>query len=408
MATGLDYLTNLMPHANAAVNVSNNLAGYQIQAEDKPVLPVTTHDAGSANAAAPLQNLPILQNINIDELYKKIVAAGIISKSNSAPASTSSSSTSVASKLEKALEEELEEIEPVYLNKQDTLKRRQSAIVSQLFNGMQCSSCGVRFPPEQTMKYSQHLDWHFRQNRRDRDSARKAHSRKWYYDVSDWIQYEEIEDLEEREKNWFEAQQTEQTEFNGDGEQSGRNAESPVPSCPAGSDEMDKRCHMCHDDFEQFYSEETEEWHLKNAIRVEQNTYHPLCYEDYKASLTLDETAMNVTNETDQSKAEEDVKVKQELSSDADDSVKEITIDDDDDVIVLPPSEDVVTESRMMTISKHWIHIPQPMKRGRLRRRWWTMKAVNYQTVPRPVEFLRSRKSWKPGSMTILPSVSPR
>lgn len=48
------------------------------------------------------------------------------------------------------------------------------------------------------MKYSQHLDWHFRQNRRDKDSARHAHSRKWYYDVSDWIQFEEIEDLEER------------------------------------------------------------------------------------------------------------------------------------------------------------------------------------------------------------------
>lgn len=66
------------------------------------------------------------------------------------------------------------------------------------YSGIQCSSCGVRFPPEQTMKYSQHLDWHFRQNRRDKDSARMAQSRKWYYDISDWIQFEEIEDLEDR------------------------------------------------------------------------------------------------------------------------------------------------------------------------------------------------------------------
>jgi len=71
-------------------------------------------------------------------------------------------------------------------------------VVALLYSGIQCSSCGVRFPPEQTMKYSQHLDWHFRQNRRDRDNTRKAQSRKWYYDVSDWIQFEEIEDLEER------------------------------------------------------------------------------------------------------------------------------------------------------------------------------------------------------------------
>ncbi|XP_053697844.1 uncharacterized protein LOC128744695 isoform X2 [Sabethes cyaneus] len=343
MATGLDYLTNLMPHASTAVNVSNNLAGYQIQNEDKPVIPVSA----AAPPASTTASLPILQNINIDELYKKIVAAGILAKSNSAPLSTSTSSTSVSSKLDKVLDE-LEEIEPVLLNKPDTLKRRQSAIVTQLFSGMQCSSCGVRFPPEQTMKYSQHLDWHFRQNRRDRDSARKAHSRKWYYDVSDWIQYEEIEDLEEREKNWFETQQTEQNEFNADGEQAGRTStESPLPSCPAGSDETDKRCHVCHDDFEQFYNEETEEWHLKNALRVEDSTYHPLCYEDYKASLVLEESVMNITGEAEQSKIDDDdadVKIKQEVISDADDTVKEITIDDDDDVIVLPPSEEVVTE----------------------------------------------------------------
>ena len=65
---------------------------------------------------------------------------------------------------------------------------------------MQCSSCGARFAPELATRYSHHLDWHFRQNRRERDSARKAHSRPWYYDVSDWIQFEEIEDLEDRGK----------------------------------------------------------------------------------------------------------------------------------------------------------------------------------------------------------------
>lgn len=353
-ATGLDYLTNLMPHSSPHTNISNNLAGYQIQSEDKPTPPITVPAAAPAKpAASGGLNLPILQNLNIEELYAKIVAAGIIGKTSATPASTTAPSTSTttasstASKLDKVLEEEVEEIDPVFLNKPETLKRRQSAIVAQLFLGMQCSSCGVRFPPEQTMKYSQHLDWHFRQNRRDRDSARKAHSRKWYYDVSDWIQYEEIEDLEEREKNWFETQMTEQLEFNGDGESgSGRpGAETPPPSCPAGSDEASKRCHMCHDEFQQFYNEETEEWHLKNAIRVEECTYHPLCYEDYKASLTLDETALNATNEEGEAnKTDDEVKVKREAVSDNDDSVKEITIDDDDDVIVLPPSEEVVTE----------------------------------------------------------------
>jgi hypothetical protein len=77
--------------------------------------------------------------------------------------------------------------------------RRQSGIVAQLFSGAQCSSCDLRFPPERySLECLECHDWHFRQNRRDhRDLARRAPSRKWYYDVSDWIQYEIIEDLKE-------------------------------------------------------------------------------------------------------------------------------------------------------------------------------------------------------------------
>jgi pre-mRNA cleavage complex 2 protein Pcf11 len=48
------------------------------------------------------------------------------------------------------------------------------------------------------MKYRQHLDWHFRQNRRAKDNTSEAHSKGWYCGVQDWIQFEEIEDMEER------------------------------------------------------------------------------------------------------------------------------------------------------------------------------------------------------------------
>lgn len=210
-------------------------------------------------STAPANNLA---NLNINELFQKLLASGIIHKTNE---------TTEVKEKEKAT--------PVLLSNPETLKKRQSAIVHTIYSGMQCSSCGVRFPPEQTMKYSQHLDWHYRQNRRDRDSARSAHSRKWYYDVSDWIQYEEIENLEEREKNWFETQQTEQDSTN---EESNQRTNSPLPSCVAGQDGDNKICDMCHDQFETFFHEETEEWHLRNAIRVDGRVYHPICFQDYK------------------------------------------------------------------------------------------------------------------------------
>ena len=77
-------------------------------------------------------------------------------------------------------------------------RSKQPGLVAALYSGMQCSGCDARFPPEYTLRYSHHLDWHFRQNRRERDSARRAHSRHWHYDLSDWMQYEDVEDLEER------------------------------------------------------------------------------------------------------------------------------------------------------------------------------------------------------------------
>ena len=41
-------------------------------------------------------------------------------------------------------------------------------------------------------------------------------------------------------------------------------------------------CDICRDPFEQFYDDEEEEWHLRDAMRADGRTYHPVCYEDYK------------------------------------------------------------------------------------------------------------------------------
>lgn len=89
-------------------------------------------------------------------------------------------------------------LKPISFDKSETLKTRQSGLYGGLYSGMQCSSCGMRFSPEASMQYSQHLDWHFRQNRKGKRNIRVAASRKWYYSLTDWKNYEELEDLEER------------------------------------------------------------------------------------------------------------------------------------------------------------------------------------------------------------------
>lgn len=98
------------------------------------------------------------------------------------------------------------------------------------------------------------------------------------------------------EKNWFETQQS---EMDPNQDEAHHNGETAMPSCPAGSAEGEKICEVCHEPFDQFYNEETEEWHLRPAIRMEEVLYHPICYEDYKLSLTMasmDESVMSEAN----------------------------------------------------------------------------------------------------------------
>lgn len=233
--------------------------------------------------------------LNINDLLQQLVKNGLIGTSteNSTATSIQSTTASVQKKIVKEKSPDMPKevnkvqhsIRQVNLSIPETIKKRQAGIVDTLYSGIQCSSCGLRFPPEQTMKYSQHLDWHFRQNRRERDSKRKAHFRKWYYTQSDWIKYEEIEDAEDREKNFFETQQ-ESSDGNDDGNSKNiRNNDTiAIVSCPADAEDVNRVCDMCHDGFEQFFNEETEEWHLRNAIKIDEKVYHPICYEDFKVS----------------------------------------------------------------------------------------------------------------------------
>ncbi|XP_020280817.1 uncharacterized protein LOC109853274 isoform X2 [Pseudomyrmex gracilis] len=272
----LDILSSVLPSAMAP---SSGLS-YQAEPVENPSASVTT--------------------LNMNELFQRLVETGIV------PNITEQ-------KKQEEEEKKKPEITPVSFDKPETLKIKQPAISAALYSGMQCSSCGARFAPELATRYSHHLDWHFRQNRRERDSARKAHSRPWYYDVSDWIQFEEIEDLEDRAQSWFETEkQTAETEGVAADELP---QETQQPSVPTGSDE-DSRCQVCHDAFEQFYNEEKEEWHLRPAVLYEEKNYHPLCLEDYKralekSALALEETILEgeegKTEETpeDESKQEE-------------------------------------------------------------------------------------------------------
>ena len=142
---------------------------------------------------------------------------------------------------------------------------------------LQCKNCGLRFAPKD-MAYSQHLDWHFRLKKREKENHKRAQSRRWYLEQRDWIISNEIDD------NLNEA-------FEEDGDNA-EQSEAEIPTVPASANPDENRCPVCHEDFDQLFKEDNPEadddagqWHLKNAVRPDgpgARAFHPLCHADAK------------------------------------------------------------------------------------------------------------------------------
>ncbi|CDW58143.1 Polyadenylation and cleavage factor 11 [Trichuris trichiura] len=113
--------------------------------------------------------------------------------------------------------------------------RYKSVIDSLHQHKIQCSTCGMRFPVDDNVKYAKHLDWHFKMNRREK-SARGAVSRPWFLAL-----------------------------------------EVRAHKCHL----LFQFCAVCEETFEQFFDQDEDAWKLRNATVVNGKTYHPLCYQDF-------------------------------------------------------------------------------------------------------------------------------
>lgn len=89
------------------------------------------------------------------------------------------------------------------------------------------------------------------------------------------------------EKSWFEtggAEGAEGAEGAAEAAEGGASPGAAEAPSAAASSPVAHACALCGDPFQQFYNEDKEEWHLRNAIKHERDYYHPLCFEDYKVS----------------------------------------------------------------------------------------------------------------------------
>uniref|UniRef100_A0A1A8SA63 Pre-mRNA cleavage complex 2 protein Pcf11 n=2 Tax=Nothobranchius rachovii TaxID=451742 RepID=A0A1A8SA63_9TELE len=223
--------------------------------------------------------------VDVNDLLSKLVSNGIIKPLSQVDAAPTPSEFTLVATAPPAEEEEEEEPEVEEDDFPDLtsfsiehMKQRYESVVTKLYSGNQCCLCSMRFTTAQTDMYADHLDWHFRQNHAGKVASKKVTHRRWYYSLTDWIEFEEIADLEERAKSqFFEKENEEEVQ-----KSQAAAKEKEFQSVRAAKDQVGELCEICQESFETYWVEEEEDWFLKNAIRVDEKNFHPACFEDYK------------------------------------------------------------------------------------------------------------------------------
>ncbi|KRZ93319.1 Pre-mRNA cleavage complex 2 protein Pcf11 [Trichinella sp. T8] len=155
--------------------------------------------------------------------------------------------------------------------------RYQSLIDALYQNKIQCSTCGMRFAVGDSQKYSKHLDWHFKMNRREKAGI-TASSRPWYlasevcfviffFHVVVRFTNDSIIRIGSITKN---LEKIYQRKF----------AVQYLKRIGMRKVVDREICQVCNETFEQFWDGDEEVWKLRNAMLVDGKVYHPLCYQD--------------------------------------------------------------------------------------------------------------------------------
>ncbi|KAJ7904620.1 hypothetical protein B0H14DRAFT_2663686 [Mycena olivaceomarginata] len=144
------------------------------------------------------------------------------------------------------------------------ISRKRPDLVEFLYDRLaaQCKQCGIRFPDTVFGKkrMEDHLDMHFKQNRKANQNIGRGHSRSWFVGVDDWVHDVSVD-------------------VKGKGRAEGvRPINAKAAAAAEGEEAKPVACPICKESFKSEWVEDVEDWVWRNAVLKDDRVYHATCH----------------------------------------------------------------------------------------------------------------------------------
>ncbi|KAH8105907.1 hypothetical protein BXZ70DRAFT_917301 [Cristinia sonorae] len=237
---------------------------------------------------------------NIASIFSALVKAGLVTGSSSStptgagatarePANRPVNSAETATETDKQYRKAILSAQ-VKLNSADIIRQR-TVLPQFLYDQLpgQCKHCGIRFSDSSIgkQKMQDHMDMHFRQNRKAGQATGRGHSRGWFISVEDWTNDSEV-DI--KGKGRAGAPRSMKAAAAADAAKVDAELRALYVVVPPGDEAKRLSCPICNERLEPEFMEDDEEWVWKNAVNKDDKIFHATCH----AEAALSKTALAV------------------------------------------------------------------------------------------------------------------
>ncbi|KAF9514172.1 hypothetical protein BS47DRAFT_901369 [Hydnum rufescens UP504] len=236
---------------------------------------------------------------DVSQLFRNLVAAGIVTDpaaQNETPPAPSkiepiNETKPVDPKLEAMREYERTILSfPVSLSSTG-LQRPQPNIISMMYERLplKCKQCATRFSDDEVGSKARddHLDLHFRQNRRASQTVGRGHCRSWFVGTDDWVH--DVADVlaaaDVKGKDRIEGAPTSAKAAAAAAAERDAKLRAMFVVVPPGDESKPITCPVCRDQLKSEFLEDDEEWVWKNAISVRGKVYHATCHAEAMSAM---------------------------------------------------------------------------------------------------------------------------